>query len=197
MHYVITISRQFGSGGKEIGKKVAEILNIPCYDKTVNEFTAVKTGFSKQTIENAEDKTPGAFTYGMFSYVKLQPMHDEIFFAQSEVIRNLAAKGPCVLVGRCADCVLSDRKNVLNVFVFAPIEDRVKRVMSRHNVSQEEAGRIIKANDRMRKRYHDHYSDRRWGEAKNYHLTINSTVGVENAANTIAKLVEGLAKKDE
>lgn len=193
--YIITISREFGSGGREIGKKLAEKLNIPFYDKNVNEFTAIKTGFSNQTIENSEDKTPGAFTYGMFSYVKLPPLHDEIFYAQSEVIRNLAKKGPCVIVGRCADYVLNDRKNVLTLFIFAPKEERIKRIMKVENVDEEQAKRMIRHYDKLRKRYHEHYAQGKWGEARNYHLTINSAIDIDNVVEALARLVVNLNAK--
>lgn len=191
-NYIITISREFGSGGAEIGRKIAEKLNIAYYDKNVNEFTAVKTGFSTETIESSQDKTPGAFTYGMLSYVKLPPLQDEIFFAQSDVIKTLANKGPCVIVGRCADFVLGNRKNVINVFIYAPIKDRINRIAKIHNASQEEAKRMIKINDKLRKRYHEHYSHGEWGNPKNYHITLNSSVGIDCAVSTILSLATNI-----
>lgn len=194
-NYNITISREFGSGGAEIGKRVAKKLNIPYYDKNVNEFTAVKTGFSKQTIESSQDKTPSAFTYGMLSYVKLPPLHDEIFFAQAEVIKSLAAKGPCIIVGRCADYVLNDKNNVINVFIYAPLEQRIKRISKLHSIPYEQARKMIKYNDRKRKRYHEHYSHGAWGNARNYHITLSSCVGLERAAQAIVSLATNYSTK--
>jgi cytidylate kinase len=191
-NFIITISREFGSGGAEIGRKLASKLNIPYYDKNVNEFTAVKTGFSKETIEESQDKTPSAFTYGMLSYVKLPPLQDEIFFAQTEVIKSVASKGPCVIVGRCADYVLDGRKNVINIFIYAPFAERVKRIVKIHNVSEEQAQKMIKLNDKLRKRYHEHYSHGEWGHSKNYHITLNSAVGIDCAVETIFSLTTNI-----
>lgn len=193
MRYIITISREFGSGGGEIGKRTAEKLEIPFYDKSVTEFTAVKSGFSTEVIKSAEDKTPGLFAYGMYSYNVLTPVHDEIFFAQSKVVREIAARGPSVIVGRCADYVLSDKTNVLNVFVHAPMEERIKRICRMYSLDAQKADKIIRQNDKARSKYHDHYASLKWGATRNYHLTINSTVGIENAADTICSLAKSLS----
>lgn len=193
-NYIITISREYGSGGREIGKKLAEKLNIPFYDKSVSEFTAIKSGFPKSTVENVEDKTPSVFTYGMYSYTNMPPIHDEVFFAQCQVIKNIADKGPCVIVGRCADYVLKDRANVLNIFIHAPLEARIKRVTSLYSVPEDEAKKTILKNDKARAKYHDHYASMKWGKAQNYHLTINTIIGIDCAVETIAQLVGNLSK---
>lgn len=189
---IITISREYGSGGRQIGKKLAEKLKIPFYDKSVNEFTALKSGFPQYTIDSVEEKAPSIFTYGMYSYTNMPPIHDDIFLAQSEVIKTLADKGPCVIVGRCADYVLEGRKNVINIFVHAPLENRIKKVVGLYKILEIEAKKAIIKNDRARKKYHDHYAERQWGKAQNYHMTINSAIGFDFVVDSIINLVNNI-----
>lgn len=189
---IITISRQFGSGGADIGHKLAEKLGVPCYDKTVAELTSVETGFSKSFISNAEDKYSGPFTYASYLGVNsFLPVYDQIFFAQREVIVTLAQKKDCVIVGRCGAPILKERGiKSFNVFVCAPMEERIARVMAKHSVDEKEAARMIKKNDKARAVYNRQYADFEWGKVDNYDLCINSAMGLEKAVGLIAAAAE-------
>lgn len=191
---IITISRQFGSGGSAIGHKLAERLGVPCYDKTVSELTSVETGFSHAFVSNSEDKYSGPFTYasylGMNSFL---PVYDQIFFAQREVIVTLAKKKDCVIVGRCGAPILRER-NIpsFNVFICAPIEERIARTAAKYSVDKKEAARMIKKNDKARAVYNRQYADFEWGKVDNYDICINSAMGEEKTV----ELILAAAKKE-
>ncbi len=196
---VITISREYGSGGSEIGHKTAEILCVPCYDKTVTELTASLSGFPVETIANSEDKTSIGldysgylYGYGLFGSNHYLPIYDRIFIAQSDAIAKLAKKGDCVIVGRCAAEVLA-KQNVpsLNVFIHAPLDERVARLLSRHaDITEAQAKRFIRKNDKARANYHKKYVFTEWGAMRNYHMTISSSIGIDKAAKLIADAVK-------
>ncbi len=195
---VITISREYGSGGSEIGHKLAALLGIPCYDKTVTELTADFAGLPADTVAASEDKTSMAldysgyhvYGYGLFSANRFLPMYDQIFIAQSNAIVRLARGSDCVIVGRCAAEVLNrNRIPCLNVFVHAPLDERIARLRTRHDITEAEARRFIKKSDKARANYHRKYAFTEWGKAKNYHMTISSSIGIDNAVKAIAAAV--------
>ena len=197
-NYVISISREFGSGGRMIGKKLAARLGIPCYDRTLIQKTAEKSGLSPEFIARAEERArsrlhlplssmgPGVSTYTQQGvHVSLQA-----FFAQSEVIRELADEGPCVIVGRCSDYVLGERPECLKVFIHGDLPDRVTRCAEEYHISAPNMTDRVKEIDRGRANYYNYYTGFNWGEMRRYDLTINSSVtGIEGAVELIAALV--------
>ena len=145
---IITISRQYGSGGRFIGRKLAEALDIPFYDKELITMSAEESGMSKEIFEKADEKAANSllYTLSMNAYllhgmagVPDLPLNDKVFLVQSEVIRKLAAKGPCVIVGRCADYVLRENPNCVNVYIYSDMEDRVSRATTYYNLSADRA----------------------------------------------------------
>lgn len=196
---VITISREYGSGGSEIGHKLASLLGIPCYDKTVNELTADLAGLPVDTVAASEDKASMAldysgyhtYGYGLFSMNRSLPIYDRIFIAQSNAIVKLAREGDCVIVGRCAADVLNrNRIPCLNVFIHAPIDERVARLRERHDITEAEARKFIRKSDKARANYHRKYAFTEWGKARNYHMTISSSLGIDRVVRIIAAAVE-------
>lgn len=178
---IITIARQNGSGGREVGKILADLLGIRCYDQEILAEAANESGISLQEIEKKEERTSrtNMFFYGI-------PAPNPVFVAQSKAIETLAANGPCVFVGRCADYVLRDRSDVINVFVKAPMEARVARSSKRNNISEKEAFARVKDKDSERALYYQRYTGIVWGTVENYDLTIDtSVIRVENAAKLI------------
>lgn len=195
---VITIGRQFGSGGRAIGKAVAETLGIPFYDKEIIKQIAKESGLSHEILDDYDEKPTNSFLYslslGAYTYgnpitgVIDMPIGDKIFMIQSDVIKNLASQGPCVIVGRCAESILKDEAPVLSVFIHTDIERRIARVSEYEGISKAEAADIIKKTDKKRASYHNYYSELKWGSAISYDICIDSKIGIENAAKLIAEL---------
>ncbi|MGM9868026.1 MAG: AAA family ATPase [Sodaliphilus sp.] len=200
--YAIVIGRQFGCGGREIGKMVAKMLGIAYYDSELIIETAKQSGVAKEFFEAKDEKSPSFFR-GMFSltfgyntgaYLMTNtPLNeDNVYLAQSEVITQIAERGACVIVGRTADYILRNRCKVISVFLHASMEDRVKRIMARGDCKTEKEALVCaeKAN-KMRANYYNFYTDKKWGEADTYDLCINASVlGDENTAQTIVDYVK-------
>ena len=187
---IINIGRQFGSGGKLIALKISEILGIPVYDNELISRAADESGFSKELFERSDEKRSifnisSFFDTGRFGDARNYVGDNELFKIQSEVIRNLAAKGSAVFVGRCSNYILRDMK-CLDVFVTAPSEDRVKRVSERLNISPEEARSRISRQDRTRETYYNFFTFGNWGAASDYDLCIDSSIlGIDGTAGFI------------
>lgn len=175
--WVITVSRQFGSGGSVIGKRLAERLQIPVYDKEVSELTAQASGYDKDMIAMEENSVP--VPYGLFVNGHYEPISHRIFSAQSHALEELAHRGPCVIIGRCAEHILKGKARLLNVFVFADKDSRVERIVKNEKISAAEALQKIEEYDRARAEYHDYFTHTEWGKMENYDLTLNSEHGVE------------------
>lgn len=201
MNTIITISREFGSGGHQIGERLAEALGIPFYDKEIIERSAKDSGICQEFFEEHDEKYTNSLLYslvvGNYSMTAdgrlnpEMPMNQKIFLAQFDAIKNMAREGACVIVGRCADYVLSERKNTLSVFISADMEDRKKRVAQRCDIKENKLFDFINKNDKKRANYYNFYTDRKWGTAKNYDLCINSSaLGIEGAVELIKKAVE-------
>ena len=192
---VIAIGRQFGSGGRAIGKLVAEKLGIPFYDKEIIKHIAEESGLSQEILNDYDEKPTNSFLYslslGAYTYgnsitgIPEMPMSDKIFVIQSDVIKNLASQGSCVIVGRCAESILKDCSDCLSVFIHSDFDSRIKRVSEYDNISHDEAAEKIRKTDKKRASYHNYYSDLKWGAATSYDLCINSKFGIENSANLI------------
>lgn len=202
---IITISRQYGSGGRFIGRKLAEALDIPFYDKELITMSAEESGMSKEIFEKADEKAANSllYTLSMNAYllhgmagVPDLPLNDKVFLVQSEVIRKLAAKGPCVIVGRCADYVLQENPNCVNVYIYSDMEDRVSRATTYYNLSADRAQEQIQKTDKKRAAYYNFYTNLKWGRAENYDLSLNSAkIGVDGCVEVIRSFIaqaEGL-----
>lgn len=195
---IIAISRESGSGGGEIGHKLADAVGIPCYDKTVTEFTASISGFAKDVIEKSADKTPLPFDYSGYYYFydtvgseKWLPVYDQIYLAQSKAILRLAGNGDCVIVGRCAAHVLAEKGiPCISVFIHAPLHQRIERIIKRHNCDEKAAAKFIKKNDKARAAYYRKYAEAEWGRIQNYDMAISSELGIDKCVEIIAKLRE-------
>lgn len=190
---VITISRQYGSGGRFIAKKLSEKLGIPFYDNDLISMAAKESGFSESLFENAEKNTTysllyslsmfGASAGGMYGL----PLSDKVFLIQSDIIKKVADSGPCVIVGRCADYVLRERKGIINFFLYSDIEHRMHRAMKYYGLEEKKAKEAIEKTDKKRASYYNYYTGERWGDVKNYHLSINTdSVGIDSCVDVLA-----------
>lgn len=193
---IITISREFGSGGRESGQIVAQKLNIPYYDNALITIVAKKSGFVEELFEQADQKPTGSLLYSLsmfgagMSSVEL-PLNDKIFLIQSDIIKEVAAQGPCVVVGRCADYVLRETENVVNFFLYGSIEARTAFAIREHDFPSEKAAEAVKKFDKRRASYYHYYTGKKWGEAKNYHLCMDTTnLTPEKTAEIILKYVD-------
>ncbi len=192
---IITISRQFGSGGRTVGKKLAEKLGYKYYDREILEKIAVESGFSKKYIEEIEEQSTykGLFNIGLLArdYVG-KSVDDYIWEAQTKIIKEIADSGEnAVIVGRCSDYILKDNKDTLHVFVHADIKKRKKRVRERYGDTEVSLEKRLKDKDKRRKVYYKFYTDRDWGNIENFTLTLNSgELGIENCIKTIEEVVK-------
>lgn len=201
---IITIGRQFGSGGSEIGRIVAEKLNIPYYDKNIIDHVADKLGFSPEYVKQVEEKPTGSFLFSMamYSYGSaadgMLPAELRVSTAQTEFILEKAREGQGVFVGRCSDYILRDRDDVLSVFIYADMTARIRSVMARYNLSEREAIKTIQQTDKRRALYYNTNTQHRWGTKESYNLMLDSGVlGHYGAADAIvycAKLIEARRK---
>ncbi len=198
---VITIGRQYGSGGRQIGQELASALGVKCYDKELLDHAASESGISKQLFESNDEHSTSSLLYSLvmdshsFGYSSAitddLPINHKLFLAQFDAIKKLADEGPCIMVGRCADYALADRDNCLNIFIYADMNIRIKRIMRRFNISEARAKDSIRKTDKSRASYYNYYTDKRWGESESYHLCINSsTYGIEGTVKLILNALE-------
>ncbi len=190
-HRIVTISREFGSGGRTVGKEVAEKLSIPCYDHELIERLAEESGFAKEYVEaHSEDAAhagrfsnalAGGYTFNSFSG------QDYLWAAQQKVILQLAQEGPCVIVGRCADYILRDEADLLRVFIHADMEKRAERIVRLYGERSDAPEKRLRDKDKRRRAYYQFYTDMTWGDARNYHITLDSgALGIEKCTEIIA-----------
>ena len=200
-HIVITIGRQYGSAGREIGFRIAEKLGIKCYDKEILSVAAKESGLCEKIFEAHDEKPTKSFLYSLVmdtysmgytpsGYVDM-PIGHKIFLAQFDAIKNIAEKESCIFVGRCADYALEDNPDLLSVFIHSTMAHRVQRIMVRGGVkTEEEAQDLINKTDKKRAAYYNSYSNKKWGEAKTYNLSIDSgLLGIEGTADLIVDIV--------
>lgn len=190
MNRIITISREFGSGGRTIGKKVAAKLGIPCYDSELIEKLAQESGFTKDYIKEAGEYTPGGFLASAFSNRAFGPTNEDILWEmQCRIITELAEKESCVIVGRCADCVLQDKADCLKVFIHADMAFRAERIVKVYGEREQSPEQRLRDKDKRRAAYHRFYTNMKWGYAENYHLTLDSGVlGIDRCVDIISGL---------
>lgn len=201
MKTVITIGRQAGSGGREIGEKLANKFGIKYFDKELLTRAAKESGFCEEMIQMHDEKPTNSFLYNLVmdtysfgyntsTYVDM-PISHKVFLAQFDTVKKIADEGPCVIVGRCADYALADYDNVMKLFIYADEDDRVKRVSKRQNISEKDAKDLINKTDKKRASYYNYYSPKKWGRAESYDLCLNSSLlGIDGTVELIAKAIE-------
>ena len=197
MKSVITIGRQFGCGGRSICKKLSEQLGIPFYDRELIDYAANKSGISADVLEQYDEKATNSLLYslslstyshfGSSFHTPNIPLNDQLFIAQSDAIKELAEKGPCIILGRCSDYVLKDRNDVLKVFLYCDEDIRVKTVSARLGLPENKAKDIMKKTDKRRASYYNYYTQLKWGDIKNFDLALNSKVGEDKLVEMIIK----------
>ncbi len=190
---IITISRQYGSGGREIGRRLAEELGIPYYDYEIIAIASRDSGIAPDLFERAEDTATNSLLFSMARMGTMaynMPLNDQLFMIQSGIIRNIADRQPAVIVGRCADYVLSGYTHCVDVFVRADWDVRVKEAMKRKNIVQSKAEEFVKKADKRRATYHNYYTDRKWGMLENYDISVNSgAVGLDASVKILKDYV--------
>ncbi len=213
MKKYITISREYGSGGHSIAKKISELLQIPFYDKEIIDISARDSGLSAEFIKKTEQNISSGWLYTMLlgaSYAAPStsglsagstatpnlPLADQVFNAQRKVIIELAKKGPCVIVGRCADYILRNceeinRQDVLNIFIHAPLADKVKRAIEQKGLDPQNAEKEVKLIDKRRANHYNTFTERTWGNRAHYDLLINSSLlGIDKTAEMIVEVIK-------
>ena len=206
MDTVITIGRQFGSAGHEIGEKLAEYFGIKCYDKELLTIAAKESGFCEEMIKNHDERPTNSFLYNLVmdtysfgynasSFVDM-PISHKVFLAQFDTIKKIADEGPCVIVGRCADYALSDYKNCLKLFIFGDEATKIARIQEKYNVTENKARDMMLKKDKQRQSYYNYYSSKKWGRADSYDLCINSSIlGIDGTVRLIVQYIEDFEKQ--
>jgi cytidylate kinase len=195
---IITISREFGSGGRLIGKRLAEKLGVPYYDKELLDRIAEESGFCREMMEDAEKKAKNSFLYSLMSAMgtgeagpESLSLNERFFLAQFDTIRKIAEEGSCVIVGRCADYILRGMPEATHVFVYAEEEDKIKRAVEEYGVPESEVKKMMKDTDKARANYYAYHTGRKWGEHVNYNLSIDSGyIGIEDIVELIIKYTD-------
>ncbi len=207
MNTIITIGRQFGSGGREIGKLLATSLNIPFYDKDLITRAAKESGYCKELIETHDERPTNSFLYNLvmdtysFGYTAAgmvdMPISQKVFLAQFDTIRKIADEGSCVIVGRCADYALAEYNNHVSVFINSNMDVRINRIMDKYDLTTSKAKDMIVRRDKQRQSYYNYYSSGKWGYSDTYHLCINSGVlGIEGTAEFLKQYVMAFDEKN-
>lgn len=207
MNTIITIGRQFGSAGREIGEHVAEYFGIKCYDKELLSRAAKESGFCEEMLQSHDEKPTNSFLYNLVmdtysfgynasSFVDM-PISHKVFLAQFDTIKKIADEGPCVIVGRCADYALNEYKNCVHLFIHGDEEVKVKRIMGKYNLTEQKAKDMINKKDKQRQSYYNYYSSKKWGRADSYDLAINSSIlGIDGTIKLIIQFVEDFENKN-
>ncbi len=204
---IITVARQYGSGGREIGEKVAAMLGIPLYDKELITDAAAKGSLNEEIIRSADESAANSLLYTLamgsnhygtamhFGYK--MPLNDKLFILQSEVIKEYAEKGSCVIIGRCADYVLKDDHDVFRLFIYGDLDHRQARIKERHpEIKPTQVIDVINKTDKRRASYYNFYTGNKWGKYDNYDMAINSsTFGIEGTAQLIVASVRNLIEE--
>lgn len=196
---IITLGRQHGSNGHDIARMLASELNMKCYDKEIVDEAAANSHFSKEIFDSYDEKRVSAYIIPTPHYVGMNEgfrLNMQVAAAQFDAMRSLADKGNCIFVGRCADYVLRNRKDVLRVFVMGDMNSRVKTIMHRKGLNEDQAKKLIKEVDKDRASYYKYYTDQIWGESENYDLCIDSSrIGVKGSVEVIKTFLAGLEQK--
>ncbi len=195
-HKIITIARQFGSGGHEVGERLSERLQIPLYDRSLVEMAAEKMGISPISVEEVDEtalhsflatyripKQPNDVTgYGL-------PLNDSTYLTQTAIIEALAKEGPCIIVGRCADYILRDHPGLIDIFLCADMEDRIARIMERYSLPRKDAASAVRHTDSRRRNYYENYTKQAWGSSESHQMLFNvSRLGIPR----VVDILEGI-----
>lgn len=198
---IITIGRQYGSAGREIGYKVAKDLGIKLYDKEMLDRAAKESGLCQELFETHDEKPTSSFLYSLVmdtyslgytsgSYTDM-PINHKVFLAQFDAIKKIADEGPCILVGRCADYALEEYENLLSLFIHADLDARIRRIARIYDLSDAKAKDLILKTDKKRASYYNYYSNKKWGAAESYHFCLDSSLlGIQGTAEAIKRLVD-------
>lgn len=196
-NFVITIGRQFGCGAREIGTKLAERLGVAYYDKEIIKRAAQDSGFDEKLFHFYDEKPTSSFLFNVSAdgYIPIgsdaMSLEDKIIQYQFDTIKKVASEGSCIIVGRCAEYVLRDNANVLSVFLHGDYDYRVNRIVNLYGISEKDAAKEIKSMDKKRAKFHNFYSDSRWGDADTYDLAVDvSRLGIDETVELITTLVE-------
>ncbi len=209
MNTIITVGRQFGSAGREIAEKVAEHYGIKCYDKDLIARVAQESGFCQEMVQQHDERPTNSFLYNLVmdtysfgynasSFVDM-PISQKVFLAQFDTIKKVAAEGPCVIVGRCADYALSDFHNVMNIFIHADEDFKIKQIMHRFSdiTTEQKARDMMVKKDKQRQSYYNYYSSKKWGRADSYDLSVNTALlGVDGTINLLIQAIEDFDKRN-
>lgn len=192
---IITISRQYGSGGRLIAQKLSKKLEIPFYDQALIDMAAKESGYEAELFEHVDEHSNNWFynlsMFGNSTAMQDLPLNDKIFLAQSSIIRKVADEGSCIIVGRCADYVLRDRKDCVNVFIHSDLTSRIKRSTEQYGLPAAKAGDEILKIDKQRATYYRYYSEKKWGRAENYDLSLHSdSIGLDNCVDLIISFAD-------
>ena len=197
---LITIGREYGSGGSDIGKALAEKLGVPFYDKEILSLAAQESGICEELFENQDEKAIPSYLFSLVKGVSSasqpnlsgdMPLNHRIFMAQFKAITQVAADGPCVIVGRCADYVLKDQPNLLSLFLYADLAARIERTMKKQKIAAAAAKDLVHKRDKQRQGYYNFFADGNWGHRSNYHLMFNTTgFTPESAADAIIAFIQ-------
>ena len=194
---IYTIGREFGSGGRNVGEKLANRLGIKLYDKELLQQAAKESGFCEEIFQNHDEKPTSSFlyslvmdTYSVSGYSSTpfldMPLNHKVFLAQFETIKKIAERESCVIVGRCADYALSDNPDCLNVFIHANMDYRIRNISKNLNLTENKAKDLIQKNDKQRASYYNYYTSKKWGDSRSYHLTLDSSaLGIDKCVEMI------------
>lgn len=200
-HFVITIGREFGSGGRQIGMALAEKLGVKCYDKELLAIAAKESGLSEELLNSLDERPTNSFLYSLVmdtysmgystsSYIDM-PLNQKAFMAQYDTIKNLAEQESCIIVGRCADYALKDRDDCFSVFIKASMEAKIERISRIYNLNEDKAKDMIVKNNKKRSSYYNFYANRKWGDSRTYDLCVDSSVlGIEGTVELLASYLD-------
>lgn len=201
MRSVITISREFGSGGKEIGKKLAERLGIPFYDKELLEEASKQSGICEELFHKHDETYTSSLLYSLVTgaypisadgkFYPDMPLNHKIFLAQFDAMKSIAQKGPCVIIGRCADYILKNDFRTISFFIYADMEEKKKRISERYDLGKEKIEDFIRKTDKRRASYYNYYADKKWGVATHYNLCVSSSqLGIDKTVDLLEAYVK-------
>lgn len=188
MPRIITIAREYGSGGRLIAQKVAQKVGLVYYDNEVIDLAAREMGMDVDAIRKVAEQKSSSFMYTMSSSSFSLPLNDQVFVMQSKIIRHLANHDSCIIVNGCADYILEDYDDVLSIFIHAPLESRIRRVKEDYQEVHDDYKKYVTKRDKGRSNYYNYYTTKKWGHLKNFDLTINSDLGIDEVATIIADL---------
>lgn len=191
---IVTISREFCTGGQEIATRVAKEMGVKLYDKELITLAAKKSGLSEEAIAASEKQHTHSLLYNLYTMGNDLPLSDQVFILQSRIIKELAEQGSCVILGRSGDYVLRERDDVLSVFLYAPVEYRIKyglhgKYESMNGMAEKQLEEEIRKTDKKRAAYYNYYTQNRWGDAHNYDITLNAALGEDTCVKLIMEAV--------